>query len=453
MKLSKLACIVVIPLLFELAIFGTLWNVFKQAEVRTEQARNASEILNHSYSITNRIYASLGMLIAYGATNNAQYKSRYLDMMKSTNADLHELRTLAERSPQQATLVSKETKCVQHMLMVIDSVYSRVSDAGDRYQLLTMHNQRKYWQQETQNYLQTMQEVMSVLEAQAANEHKLMQQSKRTVERVLAIGIFLSCLIAAAMFAGLNMIEAARKIKEEQQIKNRLLAMVSHDLRAPLTSTMSYIGMLKDGSFGPLNHSGTRMLHTVETSLQHVLALLEDLLSLAALDWRHKSLALAPTDLGVTISDAVDVILPQATARGVRIERDAPPEVYVQADETRLVQAFVNILINSVNYCPEGSLVRVKFIVSGDRCVVIIEDDGPGIGADLQSSLFDAFTRGKSQAHSTLRGRGLGLHLTHQIVELHQGTIVAGASTTGGACFKIELPIAMAGEVHSCLAA
>jgi signal transduction histidine kinase len=121
---------------------------------------------------------------------------------------------------------------------------------------------------------------------------------------------------------------------------------------------------------------------------------------------------------------------------------DALPEI--EGDGPRLTQVFVNLLANANKYAPENSTVRVGAETSDNKVVVWVEDEGPGVPESAQGSIFDRFSRGKSDEPEP-GGLGLGLWIVKSIVERHGGTVSAERTSEGRTRFSVELPIGAQG--------
>ncbi len=122
-----------------------------------------------------------------------------------------------------------------------------------------------------------------------------------------------------------------------------------------------------------------------------------------------------------------------------RIAVKAPERAVVMADTSRLDQVFTNLIDNALKYSPDGEPIEVGVVDEPDSVTVTVADRGIGLDAATQARLFEAFSRGENAKH--VPGLGLGLFITHQIIERHGGTIEAQPAPGGvGSVFRVSLP-------------
>ncbi len=483
MKLSqKMVFIVAVPLLFELVIFSTIWMVVNKAEAQAQSAENATFLVTRSNAITNEIYAAGGSLAGFIATKNSKFEARFNEFVSQAEGNLQEMDKVSLLSERQRSIFIREQGHVKVMLDFLKNMHDQVGDASSHSHLLLMHNQRKKAQDAAQNYMDNMHEVMTAFETEAKLQRRELTASKAMVMKVIATGMILSLLLALVVSLGfarhiiqqMQLLSAkahklvtfeelgepasgsdeisqldrtfhdvanllaqnAQKEKQLEQMKRTIFAMVSHDLRSPLTSTLAFLGLLSDGSYGPLNGQGRLTLRAVENSLGHVGSLVDDMLSLSSDEWKQHANQRCLTDVGALISEAVDIVAAAAKLKDISIVAEQFPDAYVMADETRLIQVLVNIMSNSIKYCPAGSTITVLAHVAQKNCSISICDDGPGISVP---EVFAPFVRGRQEG--PVEGRGLGLFLSKQVVESHGGTIVVDKTGQPGARFDILLPL------------
>jgi two-component system, NtrC family, sensor histidine kinase HydH len=138
----------------------------------------------------------------------------------------------------------------------------------------------------------------------------------------------------------------------------------------------------------------------------------------------------------LVIERAVELLSKQAENKSIVIKVVKPqPLTMIEADEELLVQVFLNLMLNAIQMLSVAGHIRVQIIASDvNRVQIKVEDDGPGIASESCQRLFDPFFTTRDT------GIGLGLTVTQQIILAHGGSIKAGRSELGGACFTILLP-------------
>jgi two-component system OmpR family sensor kinase len=237
--------------------------------------------------------------------------------------------------------------------------------------------------------------------------------------------------------------EALAARQESENRVRRFVADASHELRTPLASIRGYSELtrraaLTEAAEHPLPGDLTTALARIESESIRMTALVEELLLLARLD-EGTELRLESVDLAALASDAV------ADARVGGPDHDwrweAPGPVTVTGDPARLYQAIANLLANARVHTPAGTTVVTTVATDGDRAVVEVSDDGPGIPPELLPDLFERFARGDGSRSRAAGSTGLGLAIVKAIVEAHGGETTV-TSEPGRTRFSIVLPLA-----------
>ncbi|KQT02580.1 histidine kinase [Cellulomonas sp. Leaf395] len=244
--------------------------------------------------------------------------------------------------------------------------------------------------------------------------------------------------VGAALNELLGHVEQALGARQESESQVRqFVADASHELRTPLASIRGYAELVRR-SPDEVPASALHAMARVESESQRMTVLLEDMLLLARLD-AGRPLVSEPVDLTVLAIDAV------ADAHAAGPDHDwrldlSPQDAVVVGDDHRLRQVLANLLSNARLHTPAGTAVTVRVRRTGDRIVLQVTDDGPGIPPALRESLFQRFTRGDASRNSATGSTGLGLAIVHAVVTAHGGTITV--SSGPGTTFTVTLPAA-----------
>jgi len=241
----------------------------------------------------------------------------------------------------------------------------------------------------------------------------------------------------------------ANRLRELDYLKSQFFANVSHELRTPLTLMLGPLQDSLAGEFGPLGGDLAGQLELAERNAQRLLGMVDQLLDIAKVDAGRLRLAPRRGDLRELVRRCVESFLPLAERRGIDLALEAPgTPVEVWFDEEQLEKVFGNLLANALKFTPTGGTVRVAIQArpEADRVEVTVQDNGPGIPADQLERVFERFHQVAQQAPPTGRqapGAGIGLALARQLVELHQGSIVArnveDSGKSRGARFTVTL--------------
>src|SRR5438874_6106928 len=221
--------------------------------------------------------------------------------------------------------------------------------------------------------------------------------------------------------------------------KSEFLSRMSHELRTPLNGILGFAQLLELDVETPEQRDG--VAHILKGG-RHLLGLINEILDIARIEAGKFSISLEPVETGEVIGSALDLVRPQAAARGITLSRAVGWHGHVMADRQRLQQVLLNLLSNAVKYNrPEGAVTVSCDAAPSDRCRLSVADSGPGIAADRIHRLFTPFDRLDVQ-EGTIEGTGLGLALSKGLVELMGGTLRAESTLGVGSTFSVELPVA-----------
>lgn len=221
----------------------------------------------------------------------------------------------------------------------------------------------------------------------------------------------------------------------EQRLR-QFLSDASHELRTPLTSIRGYAELFRRGAADRPEDLAVS-LRRIEEEATRMGVLVDELLLLARLD-QGRPPTVAPTDLSVLATDAVRDA--GVVTDGHTIELSAPDPVVVSGDDAQLRQVLANLVMNAITHTPAGTTVRVKTVVAGDRGIVEVSDDGPGMAPADAARVFDRFARVDDGRTRDRGGAGLGLAIAKSIVEAHGGTVHLRTAPGIGSTFTVDLP-------------
>jgi signal transduction histidine kinase/ActR/RegA family two-component response regulator len=236
--------------------------------------------------------------------------------------------------------------------------------------------------------------------------------------------------------------EQSLRAKAEQlsRAKDEFLATLSHELRTPLNAMFGWVMLLRSGRLDPAGEA--RALEAIQRNVDTQKRLIEDLLDVSRIVAGRLQLDLTVVDPAGIVNAALETVDPAAEAKGVTLIRQLESNAgAVRADCARLQQVVCNILTNAIKFTPAGGQVEALLARSCDQIEISIQDDGPGIPAELLPHVFDPFWQQERAVRRREGGLGLGLAIARHLVELHGGTIEASSAGPGrGSRFAVHLP-------------
>jgi PAS domain S-box-containing protein len=234
--------------------------------------------------------------------------------------------------------------------------------------------------------------------------------------------------------------QARRHAEEALRVKDEFLAMLSHELRSPLSAILGWAGILRRGE---VQVDASHALEVIERNARLEAQLVESLLDLSRIAAGKLELVKERVDLLSVLQTVVDSLRPAANAKGITLDVAAQPgPVVVIGDSGRLQQIFSNLLTNALKFTSRDGHVQVRLTRIGSQAQIQVIDDGQGIDADFLPHIFDRFRQAESARSRAHGGLGLGLAIVRELVQAHGGTAVAESQGKGqGSTFTVTFPI------------
>lgn len=226
-------------------------------------------------------------------------------------------------------------------------------------------------------------------------------------------------------------------LKELDRLKNDFFHTVSHDLRSPLTALLGYAELLD--RVGPLNEQQHDFLRRIQASVQHITALVNDLLDLgrleAGFDTRREIVHIESV-----LKYTLDTFEAQARAKKIELTSSVNADVSpLRANPLRIRQLLDNLVGNAIKYTPEHGKIHIGVTMRDQQIILQVSDSGVGIPQNEQARIFDKFYRA-SNVPEDAPGSGLGLSIVRSIVESHHGRIWVESNLGHGSSFFVVLP-------------
>jgi PAS domain S-box-containing protein len=230
-------------------------------------------------------------------------------------------------------------------------------------------------------------------------------------------------------------------LKELDKMKSEFIAMVAHELRAPIAAVEQQLTVILNRIAGDLTPKQDHLLSRAKERTRGLLTLIKDLLDLSKIEAGKMVQYKEPLSLQEVIQRVVDLMRAEAEAKKIDLQFSAPSETpLVSADRNSMEGIFTNLISNAIKYTPEGGTVWVTLCEEGGFLKAAVSDTGIGIKKEDLSRIFDKFYRVKTIETRQVVGTGLGLSIVKSIVDAHLGSISVESEEGGGATFTVLLP-------------
>lgn len=257
------------------------------------------------------------------------------------------------------------------------------------------------------------------------------------------------CAHAAIAIANAQLYEAVQAANEA---KTEFISFVSHELKAPMTSIKGYTDLLLSQNFGDLNEAQHRFLRTVGANVERMTRLVSDLQDVSRIEAGQLHLQSQPVSFENLIDEVLQSTQAQIAEKEQTLDLEISPDLpEVWGDPTRLAQILTNLVSNAYKYTPENGRITIRaekttemngHVEPKEMVHVSVADTGLGIREEDQQGIFTKFFRGNDEQALRAPGTGLGLNITKNLVEMHNGRIWFESKHRQGTTFHVVIPAA-----------
>jgi PAS domain S-box-containing protein len=230
-------------------------------------------------------------------------------------------------------------------------------------------------------------------------------------------------------------------LKELDKMKTEFIAMVTHELRAPIAAVEQQLSVILNKMAGEVTEKQEQLLSRAKKRANGLLDLIKDLLDLSKIEAGKMVQYKEPLLLQEVIQRVVDLMKVEAENKKIDLQFSAPPNIsLIHADRNSMEGIFTNLISNAIKYTPEGGKVWVTLSEESEFVKAAVSDTGIGIKKEDLSRIFDKFYRVKTTETRQIVGTGLGLSIVKSIVDAHLGSISVESKEGAGTTFTVSFP-------------
>jgi len=230
--------------------------------------------------------------------------------------------------------------------------------------------------------------------------------------------------------------QAYQKLAEQDFARREFLTNIAHELRTPLMVASGYLQMVQRGVVD--SEQMEAGIETISRNVQKIVTLVNDILFLQEMDLVLPEFQ--SVDMNEVAQTVVDKYLSKAEGRNVTLRFNPSPSLsLVSGDSKSLERALMALVDNAIKFSPKGGDVEIKFDQKGENVFASVTDQGIGIEKDNMPRIFDRFYHLEKHGDDLFDGIGLGLAITRQVIEQHQGKLEVSSMPGAGSTFTLTL--------------
>lgn len=479
---SKGLLVVGIPILCQLVLVGLLLSMSSKLEQAVQRESRAKQVLTACDELRLALVSSFTTLATMRMTSSRDYDAASSLLQTRIEAKQRIVRDLCARDAEVAESLKNYVQTIDHLRVLARNAEEAYLQPGKDVNFGSFLDQSEFLEEVSLYMRRLTNQIAAINTKYGAVVDELRPQAKAGRERLFAIiyggailNVSLSLILAIVLgrrtmerldklmlkiqdfsagrldsekITGNDEItkldETFTRMAQERvaadELRQAMQAMVSHDIRSPLTSVLCMINLTNQGVYGELTAKMAYTLLCVESELDRLLNLANDLLDIEKITSGNLQLTLTEVSVSELLNAATASMLGLASAKKIEITCDKNRVETISCDFPRIIQVLVNLLSNAVKYSPGQSLIELTVSEPGQRIRFTVIDRGPGIAAADLPHVFDKFLQLKQDRDTQMQGTGLGLHICKSLIEAHGGTIGVESEVGKGSRFWFEIP-------------
>ena len=234
--------------------------------------------------------------------------------------------------------------------------------------------------------------------------------------------------------------EQNEKILEADKVKNEFLANISHELRTPLNSILGFADILEAELYGDLNTKQKDYVNDIKVSGTHLLGMINEILDMSKIEANAMKIVKSRFWISRAVNEVKNILMPLALKKHININAEINEDFEVFADYQKIQQILYNLVSNAIKYSPENDTVDICLSSTDEYYKISVHDNGIGIDPKYHGKIFAKFVQLDSAFTKKESSTGLGLTITKELVELHEGKISVLSEVNNGSTFIVKIP-------------
>lgn len=471
LKLSHKAYILILlPLICQLVFIASLSIILQKTETEAQEAKHAQLISAQASMINFKFFRAAADLVGFLLSKNDVFSQQYTELAEEIPKDFAVLKKLVRDDAELRKPVTSIEQTAYDALSIMNRAKAEMDMQGNLLDIMELRAKIKIV---TAKLVLQLRQLSDTEQKKLALHPDVEDQMRILVKRSLFVAVLVNIIVAFGLAIYFNqgtakrhavLVDNARRLARDktlnepltgndeiadidrafhemasqrlqiERLKQEFTEMVSHDLRAPLSSIQVSLRLLASEMQGQLSDRIEKNITIAERESTRLISLVNDLLEMDKLE--SSKLELKPISVSLTkiIEDSVESISTFAEHKEVQIAISCP-ELTAFVDPVRLTQVLVNLLSNAIKFAPAHTTVNVHASRVAEWVEVRVRDEGSGIPAGHEQSIFSRFYQVNPGAQTYTEGSGLGLAICKAIIEQHGGSIGVETSNGQGSTF------------------
>ncbi|MBX9690228.1 MAG: HAMP domain-containing histidine kinase [Candidatus Obscuribacterales bacterium] len=476
--------LVAVPLVFEIVFVATLVLLLQQSQQEINRANRSKSISEHSAKLLLAHQEAAANLIKLWRTQTAPEASEHLSKLQECRAKIQDelkiLKRLSKSHPEEIDeliAIEKRIKMVSRVFMdsAGDFLAPGISPENKIHSLLTINKRTEIVGDDLRSRLTAFMQAQTKIENESP---QIQERNRNRVQLVLLLGLLINivlCLALSRFFSrnirgrllimnenagriskhetlhaalgGKDEIsqldnslhEMARKLQELEQLKQEFQAMITHDLRSPLSAVNASLQLLSEGILGELPEKARLQAKKAKLSADFMLGLVNDLLDASKIETDGLKLAYSKASSKEILDLCINTVQPLADKKELKIDY-LGEDAILEVDASRLARVIINFLSNAIKFSGSKNSIEIVSKIENGSFFLSVSDHGRGISEQDQKRIFDKFEQIEVSDATLLGGTGLGLAICKAVVEKHGGEIGVQSKLGEGSRFWFRVP-------------